>query len=243
MEENNPLLQYSEEQRAAYLTVLSTLAMVDGEVDEEEAQLIEQMCKDSKLSFNNKMQVLNGLYKPDEVDLKPVLDSLKDTNLKFSLVADILKLVQADGEFTPDEVKQVALLKSSMLLSDAQFDAVNNYVDLATSMTSEGITNDFLEKAGLDKKFAELGIPADTFSAGTTVGEALGKAALGVVSKELEGTELGKALEIGKAMGGVFAGILKNKKKKNKKKKKGFLKKLFNKKINTLDNSQETTEV
>ncbi len=246
MEENNPLLQYTEEQRAAYLTILSTLAMVDGEVDEEEAQLIEEMCKDSKLSFAAKMQVLNGLYKPEEVELAPLMETLKNTSLKFSLVADILKLVQSDGEFTPEEVKQVAILKSSMLLSDAQYDAVNKYVEMASSVTSEGITSDFLEKAGLDKKFAELGIPADTFSAGTTIGEVLGKAALGVVSKELEGTELGKALEIGKAVGGVFAGIVKNKNKdkKDKKKKKGFFRKLLGKKVNNLDTPDtETAEV
>ncbi len=237
MEENNPLLNYTEEQRAAYLTVLSSLSLADGEVDDEEAQLVEQMCKDSQLSFKPKMQVLNALYTPDDTDVEASLDTLKETDLKFSLVADILKLVQADGEFTPDEVKEVAMLKSSLLLSDAQYDAVNKYVEMASSLTSEGITSDFLEKSGLDKKFAELGIPADTFSAGTTVGEALGKAALGVVSKELEGTKAGEILEIGKAVGGVFAGILKNKQQKNKKKK-GFLKKLLGKKINNQEPPQ-----
>jgi len=229
--EENKLLAFEESKRTAYLVTLATLATADGEVDDEEAELIEQMCKEAQLTMKSKLQVLNALYDADSVNLEAQLALLKDGALKFYIVTDILTLVKADGEFTPDEVAEVGMLKAKMNMSDQQYEALNKYVDLAQSFSTEGVTNDFLDKVGLKDDFARLGIPADAFAQGTTVGEALGKSALGVASKHLEGTKLGTALEIGKAVGGVFGGILKSGKKKNKKKKKGFFKKLMNKKL------------
>ncbi len=257
METAQLLLNYDEEQRATYLTVLASLALADGEVQEEEAKLIETMCAETKLSFRPKMQVLNALYLPNSVEIAPLIERLSESNLKYSLLADILKMVQANGELTPKEAKEVAKLKGMLLLNDAQYEVVDKYVKMAAQLTAQGVTDDFLAQSGLDKKFAEVGIPLEAFQKGNTIGEVIGQAALGIASKELAGTKVGELLEIGKAVGGVFAGLVINKNKaraaaettdetlealpkgkgKGKKKKKGkgkeFLRKILNKPINT----------
>jgi uncharacterized tellurite resistance protein B-like protein len=202
----NMLLKYDEAHRTSYLCTMATLAMADGEVDQEESDLLKQMCTASELSAASVEKVVKAMNSPEEVDLATEMQNLKDTELRFYLATDMLMLVNADGEITEDEQKQIAILQARLNLSEDQFATLGKYVDAVQTYKQEGVSEDFLEKVGLADDFQKYGIPVDAFSTGKTVGEVVSKIAVGALEKKLEGTKAGAILSVAKDIG-LFNGL------------------------------------
>ncbi|WP_157638181.1 TerB family tellurite resistance protein [Flexithrix dorotheae] len=219
---NNILLNFGKQERVSYLVALSTLAMADGEVEEGEVKLIQTMCENSELDGKETGVVMAAVYAPDNVDLVSHLDNLTSSDLRFSLMTDILLLVNADGELEEEEIAQVAQLKLRLNISNEQYATLGQYVNALQTFKNKGaLDGQFLKEVGLESVFQKHGIPIAAFEAGNTVGQVLTNVALGVVEKQLEGTKAGAILGVAKELG-LFSGKRKNRKNKKKKKKSKF---------------------
>jgi uncharacterized tellurite resistance protein B-like protein len=212
--EQNPLLNYSEGEKSAYLTLLASVATADHENSEGEVAFMQQMCSVSNISEKSANDVTEAMTNPSSVDFPTHIANLKNSELKFSLIADIVNMMNADGDMDADEMAHVNKLNQALDISQNQFDVVREYVQKANTQakTQEstpglgfldgkgsgaasgggigdllGTATDFLAQSGLLNKFQQSNIPTNNFQQGSTMGTMLSGLVTSFIQSKLSG--------------------------------------------------------
>src|SRR5687767_13609536 len=107
MEQETHLLKnFSENEKAAYLGAIASMAASDGTTTPEETAFLQALCERSDLSEQGQQAVMAASQDASKVSLQKCLDVLKGSELKFSFVTDIISFAQADGNFSAEEQEQ-----------------------------------------------------------------------------------------------------------------------------------------
>ncbi|MEM1135007.1 MAG: hypothetical protein AAGI07_04145 [Bacteroidota bacterium] len=224
----NFLTNFERKERVAYLVTLASLAMADGEVEPAEKKLIETICEGAELDDAGKALVLSSIYDPEKALFTNNLGLLKDSDLRFHLMTDIILMIYADSEMEQAELEQAAKIRLQLSISQQQYETLVQYVKAARTFKDQGIIEgEFLKQAGLEDAFKKYGIPMEAFKSGHTVGEVISNVALSVVEKELAGTRAGVIVSVVKELG-IFSGRKKRIKRKKKSKFGKFIAKIVN---------------
>ena len=226
----NFLTNFERKERVAYLVTLASLAMADGEVEEEERKLIETIADQADLDEAGKALVLSAIHAPEEVSFSDYFGLLTDSELRFHLMTDIVLMIYADSEAEKSELSEAAKIRLQLSITTDQFETLTAYVKAARTFKEKGIIEgEFLKQAGLEDAFKKYNIPMDAFNSGKTVGEIVTNVAITTVERELEGTRAGVVFSVVKELG-LFSGRKKERRKKKKKKSKfgKFLAKIAN---------------
>lgn len=233
--ENNPILNYSEGEKSAYLTLLASVATADHENSEGEIAFMQQMCEVSDISQKCANEVTMAMTNPASVDFSTHITNLKNSELKFSLIADIINMVNADGDMDADEVAHVNKLNQALGINQNQFDVMKEYVHKANSHAKEQTTtpglgflggNDsggssssgigsmlstaagFLVQSGLLNKFQQNNIPTNNFQQGSTMGTILSGLATSFIQSKISGGNSNNANSGGGMLGGLVGSML-----------------------------------
>lgn len=219
MSQKHPFLEASEDLRTSYLVVLGAITTADKENSEEEVAFMEQMSIAAELSGDNKERVKNSLKNTKSVNLSKELKDFEGDDLRFSLMADVLNLVYADGDLDKNEVKQLEKVQTTLEISEEQYDALQKYVKAANKAAEKKAGNpnikkkgeeegtNFLEASGMNNMFKQLGIPVDNFSNGSTIGTALTGTAFFLLQNYVKGNTKGENSlgdKIGDFVGSMF---------------------------------------
>src|SRR5688572_10656544 len=89
---------YSDDEKAAYLGALAALATADREADQEELQQIRDVAHTAGISPEKEQEVLHAAKDVSGQDLKRCLDVLKNSQLRYSLITDLIAVAKADEE-------------------------------------------------------------------------------------------------------------------------------------------------
>lgn len=163
MSQDNQLLLdgYTDQEKTAYLCAIASIATADRKATEDEIELLEAFTDSANLSSAGEQTVLQAAQDPSNAHLAQHLDILKNSQLRFSLITDIINFAKSDGQYTAEEQARIQEISSYLNVSQSQYNALNQFVDTANQAHTQGqdvTSQNFLQSSGLGNSFNSLGI-------------------------------------------------------------------------------------
>jgi uncharacterized tellurite resistance protein B-like protein len=197
------LTGYSAHEKAAYLGALAALATADREANEEELGHLREIAHAAGVTSDEEQNIIEAAKDTTGNNLKKCLDTLKGSDLKYSLITDLIVLAKADDSYTEDEKGNIEKVARYLNVNQNQFSVLDQFVNKAAEEqhTPEEFANpNFLKSTGMQEKFG---------NAGLNIGS-MGKSIFGFLGPLLLGSIAGRALGGRRAggLGGLGGGLL-----------------------------------
>lgn len=204
--ETQLLSNYSEPEKTAYLSAVAALATADRQASAPEIEFLQRVSQQAGLSSQATQQVLQAAQNASNQSIQQNLDALKGSDLRFSLITDLISFARADGAYSNEEEAMVGKMADYLGVNAEQKATLENVVDQAASVPHDAQDpgkQGFL--SGLGDKLSNVGIPKGALMAGL-----LGVVAPMVISRVMGG---GSAASTGQGqpsstMGGLLGGLL-----------------------------------
>lgn len=165
---------HSDEEKGAYLGAIASIATADHIASEEEVEYITQLAESTDLSKEQQQGVVRAAQELSGNELIRCLDILKSSDLRFSLITDLMNFGQSDKDYSKEEKKKVERIADYLNINREQFSLLDQFVNKTSraEIAPEEVTKPgFLSSLGLDEKFKKAGIDWKT----------VGKGLLGIV--------------------------------------------------------------
>ncbi|WP_205510171.1 TerB family tellurite resistance protein [Longitalea arenae] len=207
METSTVLEGYSDQEKGAYLGAIASIATADRHASEEELQSLEALCDAADISEQQKQAVIQAASELSGEELRKCLDILKNSDLKYSLVADLIAFAKSDNNYGQEEQQRVQEISQYLGVDQKQFSLLNEFTDKATAAKDvppeEKAKPSFLSSLGLTEKLKGAGINSGNLMKGL-LGIAGPLILGGIVSNALRRRGRGTGMLGG--MGGMMAG-------------------------------------
>ncbi|MGZ5242914.1 MAG: TerB family tellurite resistance protein [Bacteroidia bacterium] len=209
--ENQLLKDYSDLEKGAYLGAIASIATADRTATTEETNFLEVLSASAQLSQEQMQAVLSAAQDPSNISLQKCLDQLKNSELRFSLITDIISFAKSDGKYTPDEEKKIKEMATYLNINAEQYSALSQFVTAASQVQAQGediSTSNFLDNSAIGDTLKRSGIPTKGLMQGL-----LGLLAPILISKVLSGRNNNSGMSgMGSnpmgGLGGILGGIL-----------------------------------
>jgi uncharacterized tellurite resistance protein B-like protein len=163
------LKDYSDMEKGAYLGAISSIATADHSASDEEIEYIMALADSADLSEEQKQSVRRAATELTGQELKKCLDILKSSDLKYSLVTDLISFAEADKKYSDDEKGNVEKISQYLGINQQQFNLLDQFVKKTAEVQPEPeeVTKpSFLSKLGLDQKLQKSGINISSLTKG-----------------------------------------------------------------------------
>ena len=163
------LKDYSDLEKGAYLGAISSIATADRAASDEEMEYIMALAESAELSDEQKKAVSRAATELTGQELIKCLDILKASDLKFSLVTDLISFAEADKNYTDEERANVEKIAQYLGINQQQFSLLDQFVKKTAGVkpAAEEVTQpSFLSKLGLDEKLKKSGININSLTKG-----------------------------------------------------------------------------
>jgi uncharacterized tellurite resistance protein B-like protein len=158
------LKDYSDNEKGAYISAIASIATADRTASEEELEFLETLADSAELSPGQKMNIKNAALNETGNDLKAHLEILKNSELKYSLLTDLVAFAEADQEYSPEEKANVERIAWYLEIKPEQYTIINQYVqNAALADTSETAPQGF---PGMEEKFKNSGLNLGSITKG-----------------------------------------------------------------------------
>jgi uncharacterized tellurite resistance protein B-like protein len=208
MEQQLTLLEgYSDLEKGAYLGAIASIATADRTASDEELSYLDMLSESANLSQEQSRlirQAASASMTDDE--LKRCLDVLKTSELRFSLISDVIAFAESDQTYSEAEKQHVQKMAQYLGVNQEQLSLLDQFTKKAVkeapqqaeAIESEQTSpNSFLDNLGFGYKFKSAGINSNSLLKG-----ALGIIGPMVLMKMLSGGRRGR----GGFGGGMFGG-------------------------------------
>ncbi len=205
-QEEKLLKDYSDSEKGAYLGAIASIATADHTASEEELEYITQLAESAGISEEQKQSVVRAATELSGDELTRCLDILKTSDLRFSLITDLMNFGQSDKDYSEAEKKNVEKIASYLKINQEQFSLLDQFVNKTSQVevAPEEISKPgFLSSLGLDEKFKKAGIDWKTVGKGL-----LGVAGPMILAGMLSGRRGGRRNALGGGGLGSLAGGL-----------------------------------
>ncbi|RZK22214.1 MAG: TerB family tellurite resistance protein, partial [Hymenobacter sp.] len=182
--ETQLLQNYSEAEKTAYLSAIAALATADRQASAPEAEFLQHLGQQANLSDDAIRQVLAAADDASNQSVQQSLDVLKNSDLRYSLITDLISFARADGAYSNDEEAMIARMAQYLGVNPEQKQALESVVDQAAQVPhspQDPGKQGFFDKIG--DKLGSVGIPKSALMSGL-----LGIVAPMVISKVLGGS-------------------------------------------------------
>ena len=197
------LQNYSEAEKTAYLSAIASLATADRQASGAEGQFLQALAQQAGLSGGATQQVLAAAQDANNQSIQQHLDVLKGSDLRFSLVTDLISFARADGSYANDEEAMIGKMSQYLGINSEQQHTLETVVDQAATVAHDPQDpgkEGFL--SGIGDKLSSVGIPKGALMAGL-----LGVVAPMVISRVMGGGQR-QGGNPGGMMGGNMGGLL-----------------------------------
>lgn len=145
-------------QKAAYLGAVASLMTADRKAAPAEVEFLNHLAQATGLTQQDAQQVIDSALDPGSGSLQKSLDALKGSDLRFSLIQDLISFAQSNGQYSDGEQERIAQMAAYLGVSEEQFDALHQFQQAAADGQN---VNDpkFLQQSGLGSLFSQLGLP------------------------------------------------------------------------------------
>lgn len=205
--ETQLLQNYSEAEKTAYLSAIASLATADRQASAPEAEFLQRLTQQAGLSQASAQQVVQAAQDSSNQTIQQSLDALKGSDLRFSLVTDLISFARADGAYSNEEEAMVSKMATYLGVNAEQKATLEHVVDQAANVPHDAQDpgkQGFL--SGISDKLSNVGIPKNALMAGL-----LGVVAPMVISKVMgsggNSAGYGQSQPSG-TMGGMLGGLL-----------------------------------
>lgn len=199
MAENQTILEgYSDAEKGAYLSAIASLATADRQASEEELSYLRQLAEAARLSPEQQQVVNKAATEMSGKELNRSLDVLKNSQLKYSLVTDLMAFAKADSNYSEAEEQSIQKISDYLGLSQQQLSVLNEVSQKAA--TADPSQPQALS-GGLHEKLQGSGINSG----------GLLKSVISIAAPMLLGSLISRGLGRGSAaggLGGVLGGLL-----------------------------------
>ncbi|HET9506216.1 MAG TPA: TerB family tellurite resistance protein [Hymenobacter sp.] len=204
--ETQLLQNYSEPEKTAYLSAIAALATADRQASAPEVEFLQRITQQAGLSQGSAQQVLHSAQNASNQSIQQNLDALKGSDLRFSLITDLISFARADGAYSNEEEAMVSKMADYLGVNAEQKATLENVVDQAANVPHDAQDpgkQGFL--SGLGDKLSNVGIPKGALMAGL-----LGVVAPMVISRVMGGgnNSAGYGQQPSSTMGGMLGGLL-----------------------------------
>ncbi|WP_026260440.1 TerB family tellurite resistance protein [Segetibacter koreensis] len=168
MENSQTLLQGSSDmEKGAYLGAIASIATADRQATPEEVEYLSVLADSAGLSHEQKEAVIKAANEISDDDVLKCLDVLKNSELKYSLVTDVIAFAKTDNNYSEEEQKSVQKMADYLGVNNQQFSLLDHFTEKAkdtnnpassTGSVDEPESNDFLSSLGLKDKLQSAGI-------------------------------------------------------------------------------------
>jgi uncharacterized tellurite resistance protein B-like protein len=205
------LAKYAEHEKAAYLSALAGLATADRQASDEEVEHLGEIARAAGLSKDDEQKIFEAAKDTSGNDLKKSLDVLKGSDLRYSLITDLIALAKADESYTDDERQNIERVANYLNVDQKQFSVLDQFVDKAAKdeRSPEEFTKpNYLQSTGMEQKFSNAGF--DVASIGKSLFGFLGPVLLGGLAGRAMGGGRKGSGGLGGLGGALLGGLLQN---------------------------------
>src|SRR6476469_728546 len=109
MVESNSILEgHADNEKIAYLGAIASIATADRQASDEELAYISGLCDAAGLAPGQSATVQKAATDMNGSELTKNLDVLKNSDLKFSLIADLMTYAKSDNDYNEDESESIS---------------------------------------------------------------------------------------------------------------------------------------
>jgi uncharacterized tellurite resistance protein B-like protein len=205
MEKQTILEGYSDMEKGAYLGAIASIATADRQASEEEIGYIRELCEAAELSSDQAALIERAATELSGEELTKCLDVLKGSDLKHSLITDMIAFAKSDGNYSPEEQAGIKQISDYMGVSEQQFSLLDQFAQKAVEQpqtvqqeqapTGSADQQNFFGFGGLGDKMKSAGINTN----------GLFKGLLSVAAPILIGSMISRGFGRGRR-GGMFGG-------------------------------------
>ena len=201
------LKDYSDLEKGAYLAAIASLATADRQASEEEIEYLGELSDSAGLSDAQKRVVERAATELTGDELRRSLEILKDSDLRFSLMTDLITFAKSDQHFSEEEQAKIQQMAQQLNINQEQFSLLNEFTNKTADKQIEpgaAQSSDFLSSlglGGLKEKFSKAGINMNTLGKGLLA--IAGPLVLGGLLKRGLGRRGGSGGGIGNMLGGL----------------------------------------
>ena len=159
--EKKLLKDYNDLEKGAYLGAISSIATADHSATDEEIEYIMALAESAELSTEQKQAVHRAATELTGQELKKCLDILKNSDLKYSLVTDLISFAESDKKYSDAEKANVEKISQYLGINEQQFNLLDQFVKKTAEIQPEPKEinkPNFLSQLGLEQKFKNSGI-------------------------------------------------------------------------------------
>jgi uncharacterized tellurite resistance protein B-like protein len=201
MEQTEKLLKdYSDVEKGSYLGAIASIATADRTASEEELDYIMALADSAGLSEQQRNAVERAATELSGEELKRCLDNLKSSDLRFSLVTDLIAFAESDKNYTQEEKANIEKIAQYLNINKQQFSLLDQFVQKTAETNAapeEMQEQGFLGSLGLEDKFRNSGINFGSLTKGL----------LGIAGPMILGSLVSRGLR-GRGGGGGLGGML-----------------------------------
>ena len=160
---------YSDLEKGAYIGAISSIATADHSASDEEMEYIMALADSADLSDEQKKAVSRAATELTGQELKKCLDILKNSDLKYSLVTDVISFAETDKKYTDEEKANIEKISEYLGINQQQFSLLDQFVKKTAEVKPEPeevAKPSFLSKLGLDEKLKKSGININSLTKG-----------------------------------------------------------------------------
>ncbi|GAA4324236.1 TerB family tellurite resistance protein [Flaviaesturariibacter amylovorans] len=161
MEQKTILEGYTPMQKAAYLGAIASIATADRSASEEELEHLDALSEAAGLGEEQAAMIRRAATELGPEELQQCLDIIKGTDLRFSLVTDLIAFAESDQEYSPEEKERIEKIAQHLGVDKEQFSLLGQFAQEAKAQgqTPEAAaTPQFLQSSVLGEKMERAGI-------------------------------------------------------------------------------------
>jgi uncharacterized tellurite resistance protein B-like protein len=180
----HPLRPYPTEEKIAYLSLVAVMAAADGLFASEEREGLQELCYAVGLRETEVSGVIAFAETVEPFSLEETLISLRYSELRFTLMTDVLFMAYADHTVTKEEEQEIVRFSGFLAISSEQVKSLRHYVEAVLAFGAEREKEDSCwDSIGqeLRESWGFLGVPAGAvLIAGGLMGGGVAVAAAGL---------------------------------------------------------------
>jgi uncharacterized tellurite resistance protein B-like protein len=202
------LKDYTDMEKGSYIGAIASIATADKTASEEELEFLDELADSANLSPEQKETVRRAATELSGEELQKCLDVLKGSDLRFSLITDLIAFAESDQNYTPEEKANIEKIAQYLNINQQQFSLLDQFVHKTaeTEVTPQQMQSQgFLGSLGLGDQFKNAGINMSSLTKGL-LGVAGPIILAGLVRRGFRGgTRRGS---LGGGLGGNLGGML-----------------------------------
>lgn len=206
MEQQETLLKdYSNPEKGAYLGAIAAIATADHTASEEELEHLMALADSAGISPEQKEAVRRAALETSPDELRRFIEILRTSDLRFSLVTDLISFAKADNHYSEEERATIEGIAQQLDINKKQYSLLDEFAEETSNVpVAAEAEPEQLQQQGFLSSLVPAGLKDKLSKSGINVGS-LTKGLLGIAGPMILANLMRRGLG-GRSRGGALGG-------------------------------------